>query len=76
MTNITTDQPLAVPRFRIGQDVHLKTGGPEMVVNRCTQGPDGDFIIDTIWFGMERNEEHGTYLEKLLDGQDMRFFKI
>ena len=52
---------LVEPRFKIGQDVHLKTGGPEMIVNQCTQDPDGRFVVDTIWFGVGRAEERGTY---------------
>jgi uncharacterized protein YodC (DUF2158 family) len=59
----------AEPRFKIGQDVHLKTGGPEMVVNKCTQGPGGGFIVDTIWFGVGRAEERGTYPEGLLEAR-------
>lgn len=58
---------LAEPRFKIGQDVQLKTGGPEMVVNRCTPAPDGGFIVNTIWFGEKgRAEEHGSYQEREL----------
>ena len=59
----------AEPMFRIGQDVHLKTGGPEMIVNQCVRGPDGGFIVDTIWFGVGRAEEHGTYPEGLLQAR-------
>jgi uncharacterized protein YodC (DUF2158 family) len=74
MTNIISGQPrpaLAEPRFKIGQDVHLKTGGPEMVVNQCTQGADGQFIVNTIWFGVGNAEERGTYQEVLLEAKDM-----
>jgi uncharacterized protein YodC (DUF2158 family) len=56
----------AEPMFKIGQDVHLRTGGPEMIVNQCSPGPDGGFIVDTIWFGVGRAEERGTYPEGLL----------
>lgn len=59
----------AEPMFKIGQDVHLKTGGPEMIVNRCTRGSDGGFIVDTIWFGVGRAEEYGTYSEGLLQAR-------
>ena len=72
MTNIVSVQPhpaLAGPRFKIGQDVHLKTGGPEMVVNQCTQNPDGKFVVDTIWFGVGNAEERGNYQEELLEAQ-------
>lgn len=62
----------AQPMFKIGQDVHLKTGGPEMIVNRCTRGPDGEFIVNTIWFGVARTEEHGTYPEGLLQARAPR----
>ena len=62
---------LVEPRFKIGQDVHLKTGGPEMIVNQCTQDPDGRFIVDTIWFGVGRGEERGTYQEGLLEARDI-----
>ena len=74
MTNIASDRPpaaLGEPRFKIGQGVHLKTGGPEMVVNQCTQGPDGKFIVNTIWFGVRNAEERGTYQEELLEAQDI-----
>jgi uncharacterized protein YodC (DUF2158 family) len=74
MNNTTSNllaTTLAEPRFKIGQDVHLKTGGPEMVVNRCTQDPDGSFLVDTIWFGLGRAEERGTYRETLLEARDI-----
>jgi uncharacterized protein YodC (DUF2158 family) len=68
MTNSEpTAAVLASPKFRIGQDVHLMTGGPEMVVNRCTQGADGNFIVDTIWFGPGRSELRASYDEALLE---------
>jgi uncharacterized protein YodC (DUF2158 family) len=60
------DGMLAEPMFKIGQDVHLKTGGPDMIVNQCNRDADGMFILDTIWFGAGRTEEHGTYPEALL----------
>jgi len=60
---------IAEPMFRIGQDVHLKTGGPEMIVNRCTRGSGGGFIVDTIWFGAGSAEEYGTYPEGLLQAR-------
>ena len=63
----------AEPRFKIGQNVHLKRGGPEMVVNQCTQGLDGKFVVDTIWFDVNnrRTEARATYREELLDGHDI-----
>jgi uncharacterized protein YodC (DUF2158 family) len=72
MTNIVSGQPhpaLAEPKFKIGQDVHLKTGGPDMVVNQCTQGADGAFIVNTIWFGVGNAEERATYQEALLEAK-------
>ena len=65
----------AEPKFKIGQDVHLKTGGPAMVVNRCTQDTEGKFVVDTIWFGAGRAEERGTYQEGLLEVQQVPFHK-
>ena len=63
----------AEPRFKIGQNVHLKRGGPEMVVNQCTQGLDGKFVVDTNWFDVNnrRIEARATYREELLDGHDI-----
>ena len=72
MTNTASNHlpaTFAEPKFKIGQDVHLKTGGPEMVVNQCTQGPDGTFIVNTIWFGVGNAEERGNYQEALLEAQ-------
>jgi uncharacterized protein YodC (DUF2158 family) len=68
-----TDSVPAEPRFKIGQNVHLKTGGPEMIVNQCTQGLDGNFVVDTIWFDVKdgRTEARGTYQEELLDAQNI-----
>jgi uncharacterized protein YodC (DUF2158 family) len=65
----------AEPKFKIGQDVHLKTGGPAMIVNRCTQDTDGKFVVDTIWFGVGRAEERGTYQEGLLETQKVPPYK-
>ena len=44
-----------------------------MVVNQNTQGPDGKFVVDTIWFGVNgrTTEARGTYQEELLDGQEI-----
>jgi hypothetical protein len=42
-----------------------------MIVNQCTQDPDGRFVVDTIWFGVGRAEEHGTYQEGLLEARDI-----
>lgn len=66
---------LSGSRFKIGQDVHLKSGGPEMVVNRCTQDLAGHFVIDTIWFGEGGGEEHGSYREELLEAQLVPFHR-
>jgi len=74
MANSTAQSNVAVPaepKFKIGQDVHLKTGGAEMVVNQCTQGADGKFIVHTIWFNATADnrtaEARGSYPEALLD---------
>jgi uncharacterized protein YodC (DUF2158 family) len=72
----TTSEQISVPpepRFKIGQNVHLRTGGPEMVVNQSTQGLDGKFVVDTIWFDVNNrgSEARGTYQEELLDAQDI-----
>jgi uncharacterized protein YodC (DUF2158 family) len=76
MANTSSQQTVSVsaePRFKIGQNVHLKTGGPEMVVNQCTPGLDGKFVVDTIWFDVSNRgtEARGAYQEELLDGQDI-----
>jgi uncharacterized protein YodC (DUF2158 family) len=60
---------LAEPRFKISQDVHLKTGGPEMVVNQCTQSPDGTFIVNTNLVRRGNAEECENYQEALLEAQ-------
>jgi uncharacterized protein YodC (DUF2158 family) len=57
------------PRFAIGQDVHLKTGGPVMIVNQYAEIPEGGFIVDTIWFGAGRAEEYGSYQEEELEAR-------
>jgi uncharacterized protein YodC (DUF2158 family) len=67
-SNRTAETP-AGPRFKIGQDVHLKSGGREMIVNQCTRTADGGFIVDTIWFGEGRAEEHGTFQEEQLEAR-------
>jgi len=63
----------AEPKFKIGQNVHLKTGGAEMVVNQCVQGPDGKFVVHTIWFNATADnrtaEARGSYPEALLDAE-------
>ena len=68
-----TDTVPAEPRFKIGQNVRLRTGGPEMVVNQCTQGSDGKFVVETIWFDVtnRRTEARATYQEELLDARDI-----
>ena len=74
MTNTASNHlpsTFAEPKFKIGQDVHLKTGGPEMIVNRCTQDPDGKFVVDTIWFGVGSAEQRGTYQEGLLEAREV-----
>ena len=67
------DAAPAEPKFKIGQNVHLKTGGAEMIVNQCIQGPDGKFVVHTIWFkptmDNRRAEARGSYPEALLDAE-------
>jgi uncharacterized protein YodC (DUF2158 family) len=72
MTKTSADQIDATPRFRIGQNVRLKSGGPDMIVNRCALGLDGKFVVDTIWFDIVdgKMEAFGTYQEALLDTND------
>lgn len=73
MTKTSSDQ-IDAPRFRIGQNVRLKSGGPDMIVNYCALGVDGKFVVDTIWFEVSVNdgrvEASGTYKEALLDTND------
>lgn len=63
----------AEPKFKIGQNVHLKSGGAEMVVNQCIQGADGKFVVHTIWFNATADnrtaEARGSYPEALLDAE-------
>jgi hypothetical protein len=46
-----------------------------MVVNQCTQETDGKFVVDTIWFGVGRTEERGTYQEGLLEAHEVPLYK-
>jgi uncharacterized protein YodC (DUF2158 family) len=75
MTNSTAhaNAARAEPKFSIGQNVHLKTGGAEMIVNQCVQGVDGKFVVHTIWFDAtidnRRAEARGSYPEALLDAE-------
>jgi len=75
MTNSTahTNPAPGEPKFKIGQNVHLKTGGAEMIVNQCIQGSDGKFVVHTIWFNPtidnRRGEARGSYPEALLDAE-------
>ena len=75
MTNSTADTRAALsePKFKIGQNVHLRTGGAEMVVNQSVQGPDGKFVVHTIWFNATVNdrtaEARGSFPEALLDAE-------
>ena len=74
MTKTSADQIDAMPQFRIGQNVRLKSGGPEMIVNRCALGLDGKFVVDTIWFDIVdgKMEAFGTNQEALLDTNGRR----
>jgi uncharacterized protein YodC (DUF2158 family) len=75
MTNSTAQSNAAPaePKFNIGQNVHLKTGGAEMIVNQCVRGVDGKFVVHTIWFDAtidnRRAEARGSYPEALLDAE-------
>jgi uncharacterized protein YodC (DUF2158 family) len=75
MTNSTahTNPAPGEPKFNIGQNVRLKTGGAEMVVSECVQGVDGKFVVHTIWFNptIENRmaEARGSYPEALLDAE-------
>jgi uncharacterized protein YodC (DUF2158 family) len=67
-----TDSEAAEPRFAIGQNVQLKTGGPIMVVNQCTRDADGKLVVDTIWFDVsDKKEARGTFQEELLYATDL-----
>jgi uncharacterized protein YodC (DUF2158 family) len=75
MTNSTAHTKAAVrePKFKIGQNVHLKTGGAQMIVNQCIQGADGKVVVHTIWFNPTSDnrtaEARGSYPEALLDAE-------
>jgi hypothetical protein len=81
MTNSTVHIKAAPaePKFNIGQNVHLKTGGAEMIVNQCVQGLDGKFVVHTIWFAAtidnRRAEARGSYPEALLDAETRPLIK-
>jgi uncharacterized protein YodC (DUF2158 family) len=75
MTNSTAHNNAAPaePKFKVGQNVRLKIGGAEMIVNQCIQGADGTFVVHTIWFDAitdnRRAEARGSYPEALLDAE-------
>jgi uncharacterized protein YodC (DUF2158 family) len=75
MANINAhpSSSLVEAKFKIGQNVHLKSGGPEMTVNHCIQAADGKFTVHTIWYDTtvenRRTEARATYPEALLDAE-------
>ena len=72
---IGTGVPSAYPLPRHAPRAPCYTGGPEMVVNQCTQETDGKFVVDTIWFGVGQAEERGTYQEGLLEAHEVPLYK-
>ena len=70
MTRTTQTEP--TPRFRIGQNVRLKSDGQEMIVNDSALGLDGEFTVATVWFDAidGQTEVFGSYKEALLNAND------
>jgi uncharacterized protein YodC (DUF2158 family) len=68
---MTTNQ-IDTPMFRIGQNVRLRSGGPDMIVNDSTLGVDGKFMVATVWYDIMDGQTtaFGSYKEALLDSID------
>jgi uncharacterized protein YodC (DUF2158 family) len=55
-------------RFKIGQTVYLRSGGPNMTVSRLTSDPDGRPSVRTIRFATSGDRRWtGTFMEEWLD---------
>lgn len=61
---------MAQHKYKIGDTVRLKSGGPLMTVNSLTNDMDGRPIVLTTWFDKNEKECTGQYLEDMLDADD------
>jgi uncharacterized protein YodC (DUF2158 family) len=53
-------------RFKVGDTVRLKSGGPLMTVSSLTTDFDGHPVVKTTWFDKSDKECSGSYLKDML----------
>jgi uncharacterized protein YodC (DUF2158 family) len=53
-------------KFKVGDTVRLKSGGPLMTVSSLTTDFDGHPVVKTTWFDKDDRECSGSYLKDML----------
>lgn len=61
---------MAEHKFKVGDTVRLKSGGPLMTVSSLTQNLNGKPVVNTTWFDKNDKECSGQYLEDMLSAGD------
>jgi uncharacterized protein YodC (DUF2158 family) len=56
-------------RFKVGDTVRLKSGGPLMTVSSLTTDFDGHPVVNTTWFDKNDKECSGSYLKDMLTAE-------
>jgi uncharacterized protein YodC (DUF2158 family) len=65
-----TEEDMSDRRFKVGEVVQLKSGGPQMtVVSVRTDGGSTNRIVECVWFTQEMKSETATFPEEALIGQ-------
>jgi uncharacterized protein YodC (DUF2158 family) len=61
-------------KFRVGDTVRLKSGGPSMTVCRVVADDIDSLTVDTIWFTSGGKESKGSFSEEWLEPDDWARF--
>jgi uncharacterized protein YodC (DUF2158 family) len=65
-TSDEKENPMAERKFKIGDTVQLKSGGPIMTVSGLTDDAAKNSGVNTTWFANGK-ECNGSFLEAILD---------
>jgi uncharacterized protein YodC (DUF2158 family) len=66
-TSDEKENPMAERKFKIGDIVQLKSGGPIMTVSGLTDNAAESSVVDTTWFAANEKECNGSFLEAILE---------
>jgi uncharacterized protein YodC (DUF2158 family) len=66
-TSDEKENQMAERKFKIGDTVQLKSGGPIMTVSGLTDDAAENYGVNTAWFAGNGKECNGSFLEAILE---------